>query len=75
MSRENVEIAREAWKAFTDQGVGATLDYYAGPSHLEARPQCQRPYLRAPLRPSLELRRYETTAQPRDPDRRRLHPG
>jgi ketosteroid isomerase-like protein len=29
MSRENVEIAREAWKAFTDRGVDATLDYYA----------------------------------------------
>jgi ketosteroid isomerase-like protein len=29
MSQENVELARQAWKAFTDRGIGATLDYYA----------------------------------------------
>jgi len=29
MSRENVELARRGWKAFTDGGVDATLDYYA----------------------------------------------
>jgi hypothetical protein len=29
VSQENVEIVREAWKAFNDGGIDPRLDYYA----------------------------------------------
>ncbi len=29
MSQENVEVVRQGWKAFTEGGIDATLDYYA----------------------------------------------
>ena len=29
MSRENVELVREAWRTFTERGIDAALDYFA----------------------------------------------
>ena len=29
MSQENVEVVREAWRAYTDRGIDAALDYYS----------------------------------------------
>ena len=29
MSRENVEVVRGAWSAYTDRGIDAALDYYS----------------------------------------------
>jgi hypothetical protein len=39
MSRENVEIARQAWTAFTEGGVQATLPYYAEECICEDMPE------------------------------------
>jgi len=29
MSQENVEVVRDAWRAYTTRGIDATLDYYS----------------------------------------------
>jgi ketosteroid isomerase-like protein len=29
MSQENVDVVREAWRAYTDRGIDAALDYYS----------------------------------------------
>ena len=39
MPRENVEIARQAWTAFTEGGVQATLPYYAEECICEDMPE------------------------------------
>ena len=39
MSRENVAIARQAWTAFTEGGVQATLPYYAEECICEDMPE------------------------------------
>jgi len=39
MSEENVEIVRQAWKGFTDRGLDAALDYFAGDCVCEDFPE------------------------------------
>jgi ketosteroid isomerase-like protein len=29
MSQENVEVVRQAWRSYTDQGIDAALEYYS----------------------------------------------
>jgi ketosteroid isomerase-like protein len=39
MSRENVEVVRRAWKAYSDRGIEAALDYFAEDCVLEDFPE------------------------------------
>jgi ketosteroid isomerase-like protein len=39
MSEENVEVVREAWKAFNDGGIDPRLDYYAEDCVIEDFPE------------------------------------
>ena len=39
MSEENVEVVREAWKAYSDQGIEGTLDYFAEDCIAESFPE------------------------------------
>ena len=38
MSEENVEVVREAWRAFIERGVDGVAEYYAEDSVIEALP-------------------------------------
>jgi ketosteroid isomerase-like protein len=39
MSRENVEIVREGWRAFIERGVDGVIEYYAEDCVIEAVPE------------------------------------
>ena len=39
MSQENVELVREAWRVFSEQGIEAVIGYYAQGCSVEALPQ------------------------------------
>jgi ketosteroid isomerase-like protein len=39
MSEENVEVVRQAWKAFNEHGIEAAVEYYAEDCVVEALPE------------------------------------